>query len=319
MKNMKRFLALAAAVCFALAMTSCSEPSSGDDPTQSATSGSTSTPNGTTSGGEGNTEDPYGLSGYDSKTEYDAASAGKITFDGATATVTGGGATADGDKVTISTPGAYVVTGKATNGSIVVNVAKEDKVHLILENADITCSNSAAIHVMSADKVKITLADGTVNRLTDTATYTEFVNTDEPNGCLFSKDDLTINGTGALYVTGNYNNGIACKNDLRIVSGSLYVTAVNHGVRGNDSVNIAGGTLDIHAGNDGIKTSNELEKGYIYVSGGTVRVIATDDALQAVSAITVTGGKITATAEGKITNCDGEVSIATGCLTTVAE
>ncbi len=315
MKFVKSMLSLCAVFCLAFSLTACD----GTTNTTSNVSGSVGSDPVSGSTESGDSTAPYGMSGYDVKADYDEASAGTITFDGTNATVTGSGAAAVGGKVTITSPGVYVVSGKTDNGSLVINVAKEDKVHLVLKNAEITCKESAAIHVMSADKVKVTLADGTVNRLADGTAYTGLINDNEPNACLFSKDDLTINGTGALYVTGNYNNAIACKNDLRIVSGSLYIIAANHGVRGNDSVNIAGGTLDINAANDGIKTSNELEKGYIYVSGGTVRVKATDDALQAVSAITVTGGKITATAEGKITNCDGDVSIAVGCLTTVAE
>ena len=46
-------------------------------------------------------------------------------------------------------------------------------------------------------------------------------------------------------------------------------------------------------------------------------VKAGDDALQAFSSITAKGGKITATAEGKITNCDGSVDISSGVLTVV--
>lgn len=317
MKNWKRLLTLLTAMSMALVLSACDGGTVGGTSSQNTESGATASSGnpGTTESGS---EDPYGLSGYDTKTDYDAATAGTITFDGQKATVTGSGAAAEGGKVTITGSGAYVVSGTATDGRIVINVAKEDKVHLILSGADITCTNSAPIQVISADKVKITLADETINRLTDSASYTEFIEEGEPNACLFSKDDLTINGNGFLYVTGNYNNGITCKNDLRIAGGNIYVTSANHGVRGNDSVNVAGGALNIDAGNDGIKATNELEKGYIYVSGGVIRVTATDDALQAVSAITVTGGEITATAEGKITNCDGEVDIKSGCLTTVA-
>lgn len=318
MKQIKRFLVLASAALLALSLTACEgDPFVGSTASEQPAASSTGT---ASPDADGDTDDPYALSAYDLATEYDTAAAQTVTFDGASAAVTGG-AIVDGGKVTINTPGVYVVTGKATDGQIVVNVTKEDKVHLVLNNAEITCQSSAAIHVMSADKVKITLVEGTVNRLTDSASYSSFININEPTGCVFSKDDLTFNGKGTLFVTGNYNNGIACKNDLRIADGMIYVTAVNHGLKGKDSVNIAGGLVDVTAGKDGIKSDNatESDKGFIRVSGGTVKVIAEDDALQAVTAITVTGGKITARAEGKVTNCDGNVDIAAGCLTTIGE
>ena len=50
--------------------------------------------------------------------------------------------------------------------------------------------------------------------------------------CIFSHDDLTINGSGALTVTGNLNDGIHSKDDLIITGGNLSVTAVNDGLKG---------------------------------------------------------------------------------------
>jgi len=257
---------------------------------------------------------------YDCDASFDEATAGKITFNGTSATATAG-ATVSGGKVTVTTPGTYVVTGTATEGQLIVNVAKTEKVQLVLKDAQITCAQSAPIYVQSADKVKITLVEGTVNRLTDGSMYTNLVNNTEPTACLFSKDDLTINGSGALSITANYNNGIATKNDLRIVSGTIFVKAKNHGIKGKDSVCIADGQINISAGNDGIKANEETEpsKGYILITGGSISIIATDDGLQAVTGITISGGKVTVTAEGKPTNCEVTPKIASGSLTVVAD
>lgn len=287
--------------------------------------GSASTGSGGTSSGGNNPSNSQSLnvsevtsvSNYDQKDTYDTATATKITFNGESATVSGSGATADKGKVTITAEGTYILTGTATDGTVTVNVSKDEKVQLVLDNANITSKSTAAIHVMSADKVKITLAPDTVNRLTDASSYASFINDNEPTGCVFSKDDLTINGSGTLFVTGNYNNGIASKNDVRIINGTVYITAKNHGIKGKDSITLLGGSVSINAGNDGIKSDNELEKGYIVVSGGSLDIRAGDDAIQAFASITVTGGKITASAEGKITNCDGNIDIASGCLTVV--
>lgn len=107
----------------------------------------------------------------------------------------------------------------------------------------------------------LTLADGTVNTLTDAETYTYAAGEDEPNAALFSKEDLTINGTGSLTVTGRYNNGIASKDDLVIVDGSITVNAAHDGIRGKDSISVRGGTITVTAGGDGLKANNDTDAG----------------------------------------------------------
>ena len=310
---MKKLLSLLSAAALLLCLISCGEtanPANPSDP--SAGPGTTST----------TPTDPKDseFSDYDFKTGYDEASAGKIVFDGTAATATSGAAVSGG-KVTITKAGTYLVSGTATEGQLVINVDKAEKVHLVLNGVDLTCAHSAPIYVMSADKVKITLAEGTTNKLTDGTVYTDLINDTEPTGCLFSKDDLTINGKGTLSVTGNYNNGIACKNDLHIVEGTIFVKAVNHGLKGKDSVAIAGGHINISAGNDGIKANEAADaaKGYIKITGGEISILATDDGLQAVTGITITGGKVTVTAGGKATNCEVTPRIASGSLTVVGE
>ena len=84
--------------------------------------------------------------------------------------------------------------------------------------------------------------------------------------------------------------------------------SVNTGIRGKYSVTVESGTLDIQAGNDGIKSTEEVKegKGYVEVTGGTITIHAGDDGLQASVLLTVSGGKITVTAMGKVTNAPTE-------------
>lgn len=129
------------------------------------------------------------------------------------------------------------MSGALSDGQIVIEAAKTDKVHLVLNGVDITSKTSAPIHASQCDKLIITLADGTENSLTDAGSSFQYVDPveKEPNAALFCKDDLTINGTGALTVNAGFKNGIVSKDDLLIVSGDITVTAANHGLRGNDS------------------------------------------------------------------------------------
>lgn len=256
------------------------------------------------------------FSGFDTTLAYDPDKCVKIQLSDGASAVTGEGATVSGDVITVNKPGEYIVSGTLSNGQIIVTVEKTEKVRLILNGVNITNQSQAAIYVTSSDKVGITLASGTVNTLTDGSTYTNLNEKDEPTGCLFSKDDLTINGYGTLVVTGNYNNGIATKNDLKIVSGNITVTAKNNAIKGKDSFQMNSGTLVVNSDDDGIKVNEDadISKGFISIEGGTITINADDDALTAIYSITVTGGKITTYVGGKSINCNGTVSIAEGCL-----
>ncbi len=261
--------------------------------------------------------DPTGrYSNFDLRATYDERTATKIVFSDGGASVDGAGASADGTSVLIVGEGTYIVSGSCSDGQLTVEVKDKEKVQLVFDGLKLASKTKAPLWIKSGDKVSVTLADGTVSTLEDNSAYTDANADGEPNACMFSKVDLTINGTGTLNVHGNVNNGITTKDDLKIVSGTVNVTAKNHGIRGNDSVSIRGGNITVTADNDGIKTSkdDDPEKGYIYIEGGTITVTAGDDCFQAVTGITATAGSITATAGGKRTNCPVEDNIADGVM-----
>lgn len=235
----------------------------------------------------------------------------RLQFDGDAVTpAQAEGVSAEGSVVTIRKGGAYVLSGTLTDGRVIVSLAdKTEKVQLIFNGVSITSSTSAPLTVLQADKTVITLADGTENALTDAASYTEFDIEESdgstyPNACLASKDDLTIKGGGALTVSGSYNNGIHCADDLKILGGVISVTAENHGIRGNDSVTVRGGTVTVTAGGDGIKssTADKDGKGYVSIEGGTVSVTAQQDGIDAAAALTITDGTLDITAGGGAEN-----------------
>lgn len=256
------------------------------------------------------TEDGIRFTKFDQTATWEG-DAVNIILNNDTATASGDGVTINGSVVTITKAGTYILSGTLTDGQIIVEVAKEEKVQLVLNGVDITCSNSAAIYVKSADKVSLTLVKDTVNKVTDGLSYVYADGEDEPNACIFSKDDLSINGEGALQVEGNYNNGIASKNDLKIVSGTISVTALNNGLKGKDSVCIMGGNITIDVDGDGIKSDNEVESenGYVYIYNGTINIDAAEDGIQAITAVTVKNGDITIDAGDKQVACKGTKTI----------
>jgi len=160
----------------------------------------------------------------------DTSATSYIKLEGDSISSDGVGTTVNGSVVTITSAGIYNINGTLNNGQIVVNTEDEATVTLVLNGVNITNASSAPIYVKNANKVVITLADGTDNVVTDGAEYIfENAEKNEPNAAIFSNDDLTINGNGSLTVKANYNNGIATDDNLKITSGVINVTAVNDG------------------------------------------------------------------------------------------
>jgi len=245
----------------------------------------------------------------DLDTNLGNSNASHIFLEGDAIRFEGSGATVNGNIVTITSAGAYIISGILNNGQIVVDTQDEQTVVLVLNGADITYSTNAPVYIRNADKAVITLADGTENVVTDGASYVfEDGETDEPNAAIFSKDDLTINGNGWLTVNANYNNGIASKDDLKIVSGSISVNAVNDGIKGRDLIAIKDGTITVNAGGDGMQSNNDedAEKGTIVIDGGTLNITASLDGIQAETRLAVNGGNITISSGGGSTNSSSD-------------
>lgn len=198
---------------------------------------------------------------------------------------------ADGS-VTLSAEGVYVLSGEAEGMQLIVEAADTEKVQLVLAGVRITSGDGPAVYIKQADKVFVTLESGTENYLMDSTAYTLAEGEDEPNACLFSKDDLTINGAGTLTVTGNYHHGIFSKDDLTITGGSITVSALNDGIKGKDCVQIKDGSFSITSGGDGIQSSNSTDegRGYVYIEGGSFAIDAQGDGIQAETSLEITGG-----------------------------
>ena len=244
-----------------------------------------------------------------------------LTFNGTKleSSVKDSGITVEGSSFVITRGGSYEFRGDLSNGQIKVAVGKEADVELIFNNFTASCNTSAPLYIESANKATIFLAAGSVNTLTDGAQY-QFANPaeDKPNACIYSADDLTVKGTGTLNVNGNYNNGIGCKNDLRIKDCTLKVTAPNNMLKGNDSVEIEAASITLSGGEDAIKsdTTDRTDKGYILITAGSkVDIQCTDDAIQATMAITVeAGASVTGSCGGDPLNCPGTIYADEGAM-----
>lgn len=233
----------------------------------------------------------FSYSDRDMDGSYDESTATKIVLSGSGATVAGEGVSVSGSVVTISQEGTYIISGSASDAQIVVAADDSAKVQIVLAGVDMTCNCGPCINVETADKVFVTLADGSVNTLTDGSW--QLTGTDgEPNATIYSESDLTVNGSGSLTINATVHHGISTKDDLTITGGTINVTAADDGLHGKDSVSICGATITIDAGGDGIKSTNDTkeDKGFVTIDGGKIDINAADDGIQATRLIQTTGG-----------------------------
>ncbi len=212
------------------------------------------------------------------------------------------GVAINGQTVTITAEGTYIFSGTLSEGQIVVD-ADNAKVQIVFDNVDITCASSAAVYVKSAEKVFVTLAEGSQNTLRNTD---EYVAIDDNNidAVIFAKSDLTLNGTGSLTIISAEGHGIVSKDDLKITGGTYDITAAGHALSGKDSVRIADGTFILTAEKDGIHAENadDEEKGYIYIADGDFTITSDGDGMDASNIVQIEDGTLDITAGGGAAN-----------------
>ena len=200
----------------------------------------------------------------------------------------------DGTDIRITEAGTYVLIGTASNVTVYVDAAEDAKVQLVLQGLQITNSDFPCIYVRTADKVFITTAEDSSLSVTGTFRADGSTNTD---GVIFCRTDLVMNGTAALTIQST-DNGVACKDDLKITGGAYTVTANAIAFEANDSIRIMGGTFTIRAGTDGFHAENDEDnsKGYVYIGGGDITIACGDDGIHATSVVQVDDGSLKITA-----------------------
>lgn len=233
---------------------------------------------------------------------YEESGAVYVTLSGDGITGETDGVAIKGQTVTITAEGTYIFSGTLSEGQIVVD-ADNAKVQIVFDNVDITCASSAAVYVKSAEKVFVTLAEGSQNTLRNTD---EYVAIDDNNidAVIFAKSDLTLNGTGSLTIVSAEGHGIVSKDDLKITGGTYDITAAGHALSGKDSVRITDGTFILTAEKDGIHAENadDEEKGYIYIADGDFTITSDGDGMDASSIVQIEDGTFDITAGGGAAN-----------------
>ena len=195
---------------------------------------------------------------------------------------------APGGDLTITAAGVYILSGSYENQMITVRAGEEDKVQIVLNNAQITNADGPAILVGSADKVFLTAAEGSENSIADGAGYTLSEGDTSVDAAVFSKADLTINGSGSLSITGNNKHAVASKDDLVVTAKNLTVSSAASALTGKEAVTLSDATVSIQAGTDGIHS-----EGTVSILGGSLSAQCGDDAVHADGKADIAGGTVT--------------------------
>ena len=206
----------------------------------------------------------------DSKIDYEESTASKIVLSSTTAKITGDGAKLEDKTVKITKEGTYILSGSSDGLNVVVEAADTEKVWLVFDNLSMK-GVSAPIQVLTADKVFITLAKGSSNTIEDTET----AENEELNAAIYSKSDLTINGSGKLIVNGKYEHGIKSSDDLKMLGGSFVITAANDGLNANDALNIKDSVIEISAKGDGIHSDKN-----VYIDGKSLNIKESEEGIE---------------------------------------
>lgn len=228
----------------------------------------------------------------DMKTEYSENDSILIQLNGISATASSDSVKIFDSTVTITEEGTYVISGTLSDGMIIVNAADTAKIQIVLNGVDVTSKTSAAIYVLEADKVFVTVAEGTENVLVNGGSF-EAIDENNIDAVVFSKQDITFNGSGSLTVISPAGHGIVCKDDLVFTGGFYTLTSASHGVDANDSVRITGtANLVIDAGKDGIHCENteDASLGFVYITNGVLQIEAEGDGIAASSYMQIESG-----------------------------
>lgn len=225
--------------------------------------------------------------------DYDEAEVVAITLNGDNISCKSSDVNIDGSTITIQKAGTYLLSGTLTAGNIIVDSDDKENVRLIFNGVEISNSTTTPLYIKNAEKTIVTLVDGTENTVSDGENYIlDDESNNEPNGTIFSKDDLVINGLGSLTINANYNHGIQSKNLLKIISGNIDIISNGDSIIGKDGVIVKEAVINIESQEDGIKaTKVEENKGYIYLDNPEITIKAKKDGIQAVTRLYVKDGK----------------------------
>lgn len=284
--------------------------SDNNDGSNSVVSSSENSDNASSDTSAENTTDVSELfSDRDFETDYDESKSAKITLSGDSASCSSDAVEISGSTITIKDEGTYILSGTLDNGMIIVNADKTDKTQLVLNNVSIHSETSAPVYILQADKVFITIAEGSSNTLSNGGTFTA-IDDNNIDAVIFSKEDLTLNGAGTLTITSPAGHGIVSKDSLKLTSGTYDISSASHALTGKDDVCVANANFTLTSGKDGIHAENtdDTALGLVYIQSGTFTIASEGDGISAASYMQIDDGNFNIISGGGSANAENKTS-----------
>jgi len=296
----KRMLSLL--LVLMLLMTGCTKDSS-------STKDESGESNATTEKSATDVEEADMFSDRDLDATYDESKSVLIELNGDSVSCDSDAVEISGTRVTITDEGTFILSGTLEDGMVIVNAGEKDKPQLVLNGVSVTSKTSAPLYVLQADNVFVTLADGTANTLANGGTFTT-IDDNNIDGAVFSKQDLTFNGSGSLNVTSPVGHGIVCKDDLMFTGGVYVIASASHGLDANDSVRMTRTNIKIEAGKDGIhaEDSDDTTLGFVYIKDGAYNISAEGDGMSAGNYMKIKDGRFDIVSGGGSENAENLTS-----------
>lgn len=325
--SFKKFISavlLSAFVTATFAGCSNSDTQTADEATVKISSSSTS------SNADDSSTDDEMFTARDKEIGYDESECETITLSDNASTSSLKSVKIDGNTITVSEEGTYIVSGTLSDGQIIIDGDKSEKIRLILDGVTINSNTGAPIYVKQTDKLFITLAESSKNVLTNNKQFTADGD-NNVDAVIFSKDDITLNGNGSLEITTNCGHGIVSKDDLKITSdgdgmdASAYLTILDC----NATIKSGGGASnaekkqeefgrmeDTSSSTDSDTASAKGIKagGNLTISGGTLSLDCADDAVHSNADISISNGNLTIATGDDGIHADSSLKISGGII-----
>ena len=202
---------LMALILATVSLTACSDNTTVNTDTTSSVSSQTNNDNSSTTSQSSNFSDS------DYKDVTSETENAVITLSGSEGTISDTTRGSSGSEVTITSKGIYKVTGSSENVTIKINDTNQSgNIYLILDNVSMTNTSNACIYVEACDKLIIQCTGKNF------LTYNNSDSNSKIDGAIYSKDDITINGSGSLDINSSLH-GIVCKEDMKITGATLNI------------------------------------------------------------------------------------------------
>ena len=194
-----------------------------------------------------------------------------------------------GSTVTIVKGGQYRLSGTLKEGNLTIDVAPDERVHLLMDHLSITASSGAPLKIENGACVILESTRDSINLLCDTASEQA---DSASGGVIESAIPIIFRGEGSLILSGKRACGIESQSDILQESGSLTISAPQNAMRLRDCFTLVGGRVCVTEATRGIAVGeSHTDRGEILMTGGDLVIQCSDIALTSTRKIVATGGR----------------------------